>query len=363
MQLSRALDRYYRTPWPHTEGQADLAKYVTPQPTTVELVMMILNIILCFVLLFTVFILMLFQTYYISTNVTTIETMEKDRMDLLVEKGKISAERAKYPYDLGLLRNFKQVLGSTWWAWIWPQKPEGDGISFPVNETARKHGQAVEHDGKKYIVVMYPPPEYYEFYGKKRGAGGAPVPPPRFDQQPGGQPRQQEQAVTTQHVRRGSEGYVVRSLTEEDRERMVAMSMAEDENKALAAALQHGSAATPASLPAPTQQQQQQPVAAIDAKLSKARRKKLKAKSKKSRLVDGTESNSSSYLADAEVAGANSGATSMDSQSEDDVINNAAEEEEDEDEEGEETEGGNEADEEAELWRIAKPQAASNRRR
>lgn len=236
MQLSNALDRYYRTPWPHTEAQEDLAKYVTPQPTTIELVMMITNIILCFVLLFTVFILFLFQSYYVATNITTIETYEKERMDKLVERGKLDAERAKFPYDLGLFRNLRQILGPNPLLWLFPQKPEGDGIAFEVNETAKKHGRVVEKDGKRYVVVMYPPPEYFDFYGKKK----RPVveeeeieqdeePEPEADQddvplapaptQPRGQGH--SEAPVSGHVRRGSEGYVVRSLTDAERERMI----------------------------------------------------------------------------------------------------------------------------------------------
>jgi hypothetical protein len=351
-QLGQALERYYRTPWPHTDGQTDLAQYVTPQTTTGELVAMILNTILCFALLFTVFILCLFQTYYVGTNVTTIETYEKDRIDRLVDKGKLSAEKAKFPYDIGWFRNYKQVLGPKWWIWWWPQAPEGDGISFEVNEQAKKHGQLVEHEGRRYVVVMYPPPEYYDFYGKKRTHDGAPPPPPRFDPPAAVSPTtdaQGKQVVTgpppplpkptPSHVRRGSEGYVVRTITEAEREKMVASLIAEEQ-----------AAKAPAPSP-PT----------LDSKPSKARRKKLKAKAKKLRgALEGGDS--SSYLADGEHRGPSS------PEDEDDDSSDVSDLETDH---ALESAGVGDADmednadesEDAELWRIAKPQAASNKRK
>lgn len=229
IRLSKALDRYYRTPWPHDPEV--LAPYATPQATTKELAFMIINIILCFILLFTVFILTIFQTVYIGANTTTIETYERDRIESLVTRGVISKERAANPYDLGYVANFKQVLGKMWWAWLLPQSAEGDGISFEVNEGARKNGQLVEHEGRKYVLVTYPPPEYYQHYGKRRreeADSAAEAPDMDVGEQNGGEEVQRREP----RVRRGSEGYVVRTMTEEERERLlVASGMNAEENE------------------------------------------------------------------------------------------------------------------------------------
>ncbi|KAI9034529.1 DHHC palmitoyltransferase-domain-containing protein [Hyaloraphidium curvatum] len=340
VSLNNALDRYYRTPWPHTEGAADLAKYATPQAGLSELVFMICNIILCAVLLFTVFILTLFQTYYLGVNTTTIETFEKERMDKLVEKGRLPAERARVPYDLGWYRNFKQVLGSNPWLWFLPQAPEGDGIQFEVNETARRNGTIVEHGGRKHVVVMYPPPEYYDFYGKKKGHGAAPPPPPRYDDPAA--PVQLDADVELgsakaadegpRHVRRGSEGYVVRTITEEEREKMVVAALEEQETVT-------GQESAPADAPG---------VAA-----AKAKKKKAKSKKKPPLRLDGAESASSTgHLADVELAG--NGAAFADDTSEESGRDQPAPA--DADDEDNADESG-----EAELWRIAKPQATSKK--
>lgn len=43
-----------------------------------------------------------------------------------------------FPFDLGLTRNFKSILGPYPWNIFWPTDMEGDGIHFPVSLHIRK---------------------------------------------------------------------------------------------------------------------------------------------------------------------------------------------------------------------------------
>ncbi|KAI8905102.1 DHHC palmitoyltransferase-domain-containing protein [Gorgonomyces haynaldii] len=152
----------------------------TPSPSEMEILMIIVNVIILFVLLITVGILSLYQLYYISQNTTTIESFENSKIEDLKRKQKIPQD-LKYPYDLGWYKNVCFVLGDRWYLWLLPFGAQGDGLEF---ETTTKN--------------PWPPKEYYLYkkypYGKQKDL---------------------------KHVRRDSEGYVVKMLSAEEREQLV----------------------------------------------------------------------------------------------------------------------------------------------
>jgi uncharacterized membrane protein len=173
----------------YTQGYSYDIKHYTPPMDDREVVFMLINLVLLFALLFTVGILSLWQLWYVSRNVTTIESFENGSIEDLIDRGKIPATK-QYPYDLGWYRNLQMVFGERWYLWWMPQPAPGDGIHF---ERCNKQ--------------MWPPREYYLYkkypYGKAHS-------------------RKSQRGKLASNVRLGDEGYEVRPLTQEDRERMLA---------------------------------------------------------------------------------------------------------------------------------------------
>ncbi|KAG8691826.1 Palmitoyltransferase [Ceratobasidium sp. 423] len=99
-------------------------------PSTRELVFLILNYAACTPVLLLVGGFSLYHFYCLASNQTTIEGWEKDKVATLVRKGKI--HDVKFPYHLGTRRNIRAVLGESTWLWCWPQRMRGTGLSFPV---------------------------------------------------------------------------------------------------------------------------------------------------------------------------------------------------------------------------------------
>ncbi|CAE6358480.1 unnamed protein product [Rhizoctonia solani] len=99
-------------------------------PSTSELVFMILNYAACTPVLLLVGGFSLYHFYCLASNQTTIEGWEKDKVATLVRKGKI--REVKFPYHLGAGRNVRAILGEQVWLWCWPQRMRGSGVSFPV---------------------------------------------------------------------------------------------------------------------------------------------------------------------------------------------------------------------------------------
>ncbi|KAJ3102121.1 Palmitoyltransferase [Phlyctochytrium planicorne] len=162
--------------------------FYTPPASNTELVVMVLNMAVLFILLFTVGILSIWQLYFVCCNTTTIESSENAKIQELIRKNKVSSD-ATYPYDLGMLGNLKAVFGKNVLLWCLPQPATGDGLSFDIDPAL------LEGDED----ITWPPVEYYE--NRKRAV---PV-----------------QENSRRHIRRGSEGYLVKEWTEEERERMV----------------------------------------------------------------------------------------------------------------------------------------------
>lgn len=95
-----------------------------------------MNFFHLFMVLLFVGILWCYQTYYLCTNTTTIESWEKDRVATLVRRKKI--HRVKYPYDIGVMKNIRSVLGPSMMYWLWPCDMRGDGLSFPIRTDGGK---------------------------------------------------------------------------------------------------------------------------------------------------------------------------------------------------------------------------------
>ncbi|KAJ3277359.1 Palmitoyltransferase [Borealophlyctis nickersoniae] len=182
--------------------------FYTPLPTTSEVIIMIINLLILFLLVLFVGILSVWQFLYTARNVTTIESFENSKIDDLVRKGKIP-RGTMYPYDLGVVRNLKTVLGPWVWAWFIPQPMRGDGLSFEVSEKAQAAAK------EKGVPIEWPPRGYLAY--RKNPYGHT---PPKQRKEDG---RTLDPLLTgsRSHVRRGSEGYVVREWTAEEREEMV----------------------------------------------------------------------------------------------------------------------------------------------
>ncbi|KAL7342987.1 zf-DHHC-domain-containing protein [Rhodotorula toruloides] len=103
-------------------------------PTTTQVVLLILNYTACLPVLIAVGIFSLLQFWSLFTNTTTIESWEKDRAASLKRRGKI--REYKYPYHLTYLQNIQSVLGKNPLFWCWPQPTPGDGLAYPIAQGA-----------------------------------------------------------------------------------------------------------------------------------------------------------------------------------------------------------------------------------
>ncbi|KAL5519461.1 PFA4 [Sanghuangporus vaninii] len=102
-------------------------------PDTVEFIFMILNYVTCGPVLLAVGGFSLYHFYCLSSNTTTIESWEKDKVATLVKRGKI--HEVKFPYNIGKRANLESVLGKNPLLWCCPSAPPGDGLKFRVIET------------------------------------------------------------------------------------------------------------------------------------------------------------------------------------------------------------------------------------
>ncbi|KDN49126.1 hypothetical protein RSAG8_02479, partial [Rhizoctonia solani AG-8 WAC10335] len=99
-------------------------------PSTGELVFLILNYAACTPVLLLVGGFRRVHFYCLASNQTTIEGWEKDKVATLVHRGKI--RDIKFPYHLGTGKNIRAVLGERAWLWCWPQPMRGSGVNFQV---------------------------------------------------------------------------------------------------------------------------------------------------------------------------------------------------------------------------------------
>ncbi|GJN87395.1 hypothetical protein Rhopal_000344-T1 [Rhodotorula paludigena] len=99
-------------------------------PSTFQIVMLILNYTACVPVIIAVGVFSLYHLWSLLVNTTTIEGWEKDKAASLMRRGKIREYR--YPYHLGYLTNVRAVLGSNPLLYGWPQRAQGNGLSYPV---------------------------------------------------------------------------------------------------------------------------------------------------------------------------------------------------------------------------------------
>lgn len=101
-------------------------------PSTSTMVMMVLNYAFCLPTLMIVGIFSFYHFWCLSANTTTIEGWEKDKVERMVNRGRI--RQVDYPFDLGLIRNITSVLGRTPFVWCIPSETKGDGLRYDVGE-------------------------------------------------------------------------------------------------------------------------------------------------------------------------------------------------------------------------------------
>ncbi|EIE89830.1 hypothetical protein RO3G_14541 [Rhizopus delemar RA 99-880] len=89
------------------------------EPSTSDIILMVINFVLVFVVLFAVGILSGYQFYCLLRNQSNIEAWERGKVETLVRRGKI--QPIKYPFDIGIYKNICQVLGPKPMLWLWPQ--------------------------------------------------------------------------------------------------------------------------------------------------------------------------------------------------------------------------------------------------
>ncbi|KAJ1911573.1 Palmitoyltransferase [Tieghemiomyces parasiticus] len=117
--------------WFVYDRRDDYNVYYTIMPQQTEVLFLIFNFILATVVLLLVGILTIYHAWLVWDNTTTIETMEIGRIRKMVRR-RIVGE-LQYPYDLGPVKNFKQILGPSVWRWLWPQPmPIDGGLTFPI---------------------------------------------------------------------------------------------------------------------------------------------------------------------------------------------------------------------------------------
>ncbi|ORX66953.1 zf-DHHC-domain-containing protein [Linderina pennispora] len=119
--------------------------YYVRQPTQTEVAFLIINMTLLFFVLLFVGILSGYHLYLVGGNTTTIEAREKERVAKLVQSRK--CQPTPYPYNLGIVRNFKSVFGDSPLLWWVPKQLSGTGLDFAIR------------DGLK-PPVYWPPPGY-----------------------------------------------------------------------------------------------------------------------------------------------------------------------------------------------------------
>lgn len=189
MNYQKDLAKYYQSPNAITSSWI---RY-SPPFTDVQILVLVIVIVVLFMLLFTVGILTVWQTYYLFSNLTTIEDFENRKIDDLKKQGVISKDR-EFPYDLGTFKNISSLFGSNWFFWCLPLNPVCDGFVYETNDKDQ---------------MSWPPREYYLH---KKYPNGKPSKAHK---------EQRKDLKRNPLVRRGSEGYLCKQLTAEDREKMV----------------------------------------------------------------------------------------------------------------------------------------------
>ncbi|KAK3845147.1 MAG: DHHC palmitoyltransferase-domain-containing protein [Linnemannia gamsii] len=203
-------------------------------PTKSQIIFLAVNILVDGGVLLAVGILCIYHLWCLVSNTSTIEVWEQEKVDAMVKKGKL--RKSKFPYDVGCLRNYRQILGNNILLWLWPQAMQGSGTEYAVTDD-------------KDAATVWPPREYHtskrqartfvsEYASSsavhRRGGSGqnrqnrnlstlsTPMTPDNNNQ--GRRSQNPSRASNTAsaphfptHVRRGSEGWIVQDLTVQQR--------------------------------------------------------------------------------------------------------------------------------------------------
>ncbi|KAF9910867.1 Palmitoyltransferase [Linnemannia zychae] len=209
-------------------------------PSKWQIVFLAVNILVDGGVLLAVGILCIYHLWSLVTNTSTIEVWEQEKVDAMVKKGKL--RKAKFPYDVGCLRNYRQILGDNIFLWLWPQPMQGSGTEFEVTDdkdAATVWPPREYHTSKRQARTFVS--EYATSSGAHRRAGGnggqnrqnrnlstlsTPVTPDNNNNGGSGRRnRNHSRGSNTAasapyfptHVRRGSEGWIVQDLTVQQR--------------------------------------------------------------------------------------------------------------------------------------------------
>ena len=174
--------------------------YYTPPVTLTEITLMLINIIVLFFLLLSVGGLSVYQLYYASQNITTIESFELENIQEMKEKN--SEIEFEFPFHLGMYKNFQSLFGENPLFWWVPKKMEsGDGMHYKT-----KDGMSMEWPPKQYYLLRRFPHLSSDILKKSK------------DSKDSQDLDDMDDIQFHSHVRKGSEGYIVREWTLEERQ-------------------------------------------------------------------------------------------------------------------------------------------------
>ncbi|KAG0259200.1 Palmitoyltransferase [Mortierella polycephala] len=203
-------------------------------PTKTQIIFMAVNIMVDGCVLLAVGMLCVYHLWSLMTNTSTIEAWEQEKVEGMIKKGKI--RKTKFPYDIGCMRNYRQVLGPSIWLWLWPQHMLGSGTEYEVNDDkdAAKIWPPREYQTSKRQDRTFVSEYSSSAIQQRRRAPRSrnlssleiPVGPAsdkyldrknRGSRSRNGASRSQQPSQFPTHVRRGSEGWVVQDLTVQQR--------------------------------------------------------------------------------------------------------------------------------------------------
>ncbi|KAG0005778.1 Palmitoyltransferase [Entomortierella chlamydospora] len=187
-------------------------------PTKTQIIFMAVNIAVDGCVLLAVGILAITHLWSLITNTSTIEVWEQEKVEAMIKKGKL--KKTKFPYDVGCLRNYRQVLGPRIWLWFWPQQMLGSGTEFEVNDDKdaaliwppREYNTSKKQD--RTFVSDYTSSSIRQRGARNKSSLGSPG-----RNRSGSNGRGRPPQFPT-HVRRGSEGWIVQDLTIQQREEL-----------------------------------------------------------------------------------------------------------------------------------------------
>ncbi|KAI7900666.1 DHHC palmitoyltransferase-domain-containing protein [Cokeromyces recurvatus] len=122
-------------------------------PSTLEVIIVILNIALIGVTLFLVGILAIYHTFCLFKGQTTIEGWERTKTKKMIRRRAI--EPVEFPFDIGFYKNICSVLGDNPLLWAWPQSTPGDGIHYTVKSNTGKYNTYIHITIQKKCMIIY----------------------------------------------------------------------------------------------------------------------------------------------------------------------------------------------------------------